>query len=313
MNHVRVNSEIEISQIVLGGNFGERPDEESFATLDLYFLQNGRTIETAHVYAEGEAERQVGHWLSSRRCREQVVIIEKCCHPGPGGEPRLSPAILEYETAISLQRLGVDWIDILLLHRDSPLTPIETIVPALHRAVKQGRIRAYGMSNWTLARFCEAHAFAIQNGLVPPQLASLNYSLAIQSRPMWPGSRQADEEDLQWLRLHNIPLLAWSSQARGWLAEPQPMTMNGDVTEVYDNAVNRERRERARQLARQKQATTLQVALAFVLASPLMAATIGPANAAELSESLGALNLDLSAAECAYLLSAGALTETGRL
>ena len=302
MKRIGVTSEIEISQVVLGGDFGERPDQESFATLDLFFSCDGRAIETAHVYVEGEAERQIGRWLSTRRCRNEVVLIGKCCHPAPNGEPRLSPEILEYELETSLQRLRVDWIDVMLLHRDSPATPIETIVPALHNAVEKGKIGAYGMSNWTLDRFNQAYAFALRNGITPPNLASLNYCLAVQSRPMWPGCRQAEQEDLQWLCSHNIPLLAWSSQARGWFAEQSVFPESTGVSEVYDTVTNRERRERAREVAHQKKATTLQVALAFVLANKLTAATIGPATPRELSESLGALTLTLSAAERAYLL-----------
>src|SRR5215469_150459 len=282
MDRIKITSEIEITQIVLGGDFGERSDTDSFATLDLFFSRQGQTIETAHAYADGEAEQQIGRWIASRRCRDEVVIIGKCCHPGPNGEPRLSPDVLKCEIESSLQRLDVDRIDILLLHRDSPTTPIEVIVPALHEAVKEGKIGAYGMSNWTLARFSEAYLFAHQNGITAPSLSSLNYCLAVQARPMWPGCRQADEDDLRWLRSHNIPLLAWSSQARGWFAEHSLFLVNREISEVYDVAINRERRERAREIARHKQATALQIALAFVLANGLTAATIGPANVKEL-------------------------------
>jgi len=76
MRYIKVcNIAQPLSQIVLGGPFGERNDKKSFEILDSFIHMGGNTIETAHSYAEGAAEKQIGRWLIKRKIRDRVKLI----------------------------------------------------------------------------------------------------------------------------------------------------------------------------------------------------------------------------------------------
>src|SRR5579871_4143072 len=94
-----------VSRIVLGGPFGERSDVESFCLLDRFLELGGTTIETAHSYANGAAEKQIGRWLRTREDRKSVVVITKVCHPREGQPSSMSDFDEEFD--ISQERLGV--------------------------------------------------------------------------------------------------------------------------------------------------------------------------------------------------------------
>jgi len=93
-------------RLVLGGRFGQVPVELSFRLLDQFRAAGGRMLETAHSYANGDAERVLGAWLRSRRCRDTVTVVDKVGHPAPGEEPSLQPDVIRREVADSLRRLG---------------------------------------------------------------------------------------------------------------------------------------------------------------------------------------------------------------
>ncbi len=112
-------------RLVLGGRFGQVPVELSFRLLDQFRAAGGRMLETAHSYANGDAERVLGAWLRSRRCRDTVTVVDKVGHPAPGEEPFLQPDVIRREVADSLRRLGTDCIDVLILHRDDPSNCVE--------------------------------------------------------------------------------------------------------------------------------------------------------------------------------------------
>jgi 1-deoxyxylulose-5-phosphate synthase len=138
--------------------------------------------------------------------------------------------------------------------------------------------------------------------------SSPGLSLAAPQEEPWPGCVTIHERATRaWYEQRQLPVFAWSSLAGGFFAGVRsapstPSAPSTDVTRVYENSANGERRRRARALGERKGATASQVALAWVLHQPFPTyALIGPQNVAELHESVGALDLELTPAELRWL------------
>ncbi len=275
--------ELPLTRLALG-TFGFSPDtrERDYAVLDAWVEAGGTVIDTALVYEGGGAEEVLGQWFRDRPgVRERVVLVTKGAHP-EGDRVRVTPADIASDLRDSMGRLGGP-VDLYLLHRDDPAADVGELVDALDAHRRAGDIRAFGVSNWTLARIDEANAYASASGVAGICCNSPHLSLAVQNEPPWPGCMSAtDAESRAWHTRTGMPLLAWSAQAGGYFA--------GAASDVYDNADNRERRARAEQLGRRSGHTAHAVALAWVLAQPFpVIAAIGPHSVAHLETSLEAL------------------------
>jgi len=145
-----------VSSLALGTmNFGtqETPKEEAFAQLDAFIEAGGNLIDTADVYNGGMAEEAVGRWLAARPrdVADRAVIATKGrTRTGEDvNEAGTSRRHLDRALATSLRRLGTDTIDLYQLHAWDPLTPIEETLSFLDSAVRAGKIRYAGLSNFT--------------------------------------------------------------------------------------------------------------------------------------------------------------------
>lgn len=294
----------QVSRLVMGTMVCTTDDMElTAALLDAYVEAGGNCLDTAHVYNGGKSEQAVGQWMRMRNNRDRILLLDKGAHPY-WTEPRVDPANIAQDLGESLERLQTDRIDIYLLHRDNPAAPVGPIVECLNRHKEQGRIRAFGGSNWTTARLEEANAYAAAHGLAPFTVSSPNLSLATVNEPMWGGCLSATPEDREWYARHNLPLFAWSSQASGFFAgiyRPDDLS-NKDIVRVYYNEGNWERLRRANDLAEKKAATSHQIALAWVLNQPFpVFPLIGPRGVSELQDSLPALDITLTPEEMKWL------------
>jgi aryl-alcohol dehydrogenase-like predicted oxidoreductase len=254
-------------------------------------------IDTAHVYEGGDAERLLGQWFRDRPgMRERVVLVTKGAHPD-GDRVRVTPADIASDLSDSVERLGGP-VDLYLLHRDDPAVDVGELVDGLDAHRRAGDIRAFGVSNWTLARIDEANAYAAARGVAGISCNSPHLSLAVQNEAPWPGCLSAaDDESRAWHTRTGMPLLAWSAQAGGFFAGA-----GGDSSRVYESDANRERRARAEQLGRGTGHTANAVALAWVLAQPFpTVAVIGPHSVEHLHASLAALDVELTAEEVRWL------------
>ncbi|MGI8915010.1 MAG: aldo/keto reductase, partial [Chloroflexota bacterium] len=135
--------------------------------------------------------------------------------------------------------------------------------------------------------------------------SSPNLSLAVAGEPLWPDCVTVDAQELSWYRERQFPLLAWSSQARGFFSgrfSPDQRDIDLDVTRVFYSDDNWERLRRAQELASRKDTTPTRIALAWVIRQSLPTfALIGPLTPAELKDSLAALAVLLSAADLRWL------------
>jgi aryl-alcohol dehydrogenase-like predicted oxidoreductase len=295
-----------VSRLILGsGGFGTLQPPWS-EMLDAFVAAGGNAFDTAYSYGRGESERQLGTWLAARGHHEDLVVVTKGAHHLPDGTQRVTPEAIDEELPESLRRLGIETIDLYLLHRDDPTKPVGPIVECLNRHLAAGRIKAFGASNWTIARFEEANAYAAAHGLVGFAVSSPNLALAVTNEPMWPNcvSVAGDRDALAWFARTQTTLLAWSSGASGFFSgryTPEGKE-NPEVVRVYYRPDNWQRLDRARELAAAKRVTPTQVALAWVLSQPFPTfALVGPRTREELDDCLGAAALDLTPDEVAWL------------
>jgi aryl-alcohol dehydrogenase-like predicted oxidoreductase len=162
-------TDLSVFELCLGTNpFGwTASEEESFAVLDAYVAAGGNFIDTADAYSVwaeghvgGEAETVIGHWLASRGNRDGLVIATKV-----GSLGGLSAENISQRVDDSLERLGIDQIDLLYAHRDDPNTSLEETVRALDVAVKEGKARHIAASNYEPARLAQALEISEREGL----------------------------------------------------------------------------------------------------------------------------------------------------
>jgi aryl-alcohol dehydrogenase-like predicted oxidoreductase len=293
-----------VSRLVLGSmvlNTDRLPF--SFDLLDAYYALGGNAVDTAYVYGGGKAEPAVGRWIKERGLREQIVLVAK-----GAATTAATPELVTREMLISLERLGLDYADVYLMHRDNVNVPVGEFVDCLNQHREAGRIRAYGGSNWTTERLQAANDYAQKRGIPGFAASSPNFSLAHWNEPMWPDCLSAsDPESRAWYRRTQMPLLAWSSQASGFFTgrfapSDRKKPAAADVVRVWFNEGNWRRLRRTKKLAKRKDVSALQVALAYVLHQPLnIFALIGPQSAGELHTSAKALEVCLTPAELAWL------------
>lgn len=316
MRYVQVPQlEKPVSVIGLGTNSRAfTPDmyDRSAALLNKFLDAGGNCIDTAHIYGFGDSEKTLGRWIQESGRRSELGLITKGCHPAVNrddvfGSPwvsRFTPEAMRTDLNESLERLRTDYVDLYLLHRDDESMPVVPLVEALNQEQAEGRIKAFGVSNWRVERIEEANRYAAEHKLNGFVISSPNLSLAQPKKMLFPGTLFADETTRQWHRDHQFPLLAWSSLATGFMSgkfKPDEPT-DENVTQVYYSDENFERLRRAQELAARKNATASQIGLAYILqqAFPVIA-LVGPTTVSNLEDALGALNVEISAGELDFL------------
>lgn len=294
----------DVSRLILGTDYF-KPDimDRIAPIMDEYVALGGNTFDTAKIYAGGESEKAIGQWIRERNNRESVNVWTKGAHHDASG-PRVNRQAIYDDLMISLERLQLDYVDLYALHRDDPEVEVGPIVEALNEHIEAGRMLAIGASNWSWQRLQEANAYAASHGLIGFSFSSPNFSLARANEPFWSGCVSVDDETWAWHRETKMPLLSWSSQARGFFSgrfTPEDRS-NADLVRVFYSDDNWARQRRAIELAERKGVTGIQIALAYVLNQPFpTCALIGPGNTEELRSCREASDLRLTEEEIAWL------------
>jgi aryl-alcohol dehydrogenase-like predicted oxidoreductase len=298
-----------VSRLVMGSMvFSTERLENTFALLDRFVAAGGNAVDTARVYAKGTSEEAFGQWLQARGNRDEIVVIGKGAHhDNQTLERRINAEAIHQDIQTSLEKMQLDSMDIYILHKDDPEAPVGPVVEALNEEAATGRIGAFGGSSWTHQRLDEANAYARAHGLKPFGVSSPNLALAIPNEPMWIGcvTIAGDPEGQEWYARTQMPLFAWSSQARGFFSGRYAAdSEDGDplVIKTYFSDDNWERYRRAGEIAKKKGCTLQQAVLAWVLHQPQnVFALIGPATVAELEDCLGALDVSLTPEELGWM------------
>ena len=252
--------------------------------------------------------------MKARRNRDQLVIVSKCSHPAPFAGERVSAAAIRQDIETSRKKLGTDFIDIYLLHRDDETAEVRPIVDAMNELHDAGKIGAFGASNWTHTRIQEANDYAASQGLIPFTVSSPNFSLAAQHADPYAGSvtvsgpESVDARALY--REEQMSVIAWAGLAGGFLSgklkSSDPEGGGKLLPFVYRKAFatpdNFERLRRVEALAQEKGASVSQIALAWTLHHGLDVYNVVTAGTGtRMRQNIAALHIDLTADEVAHL------------
>lgn len=302
---------MQVSRIALGCmSFGD-PDwrdwvldeEESRELIDRAVELGINFFDTANMYSRGESERILGDALAEYDRDEMVVATKGFFQmreddPNSGG---LSRKALEQELDASLDRLGMDTVDLYQTHRWDYDTPIETTMRALDDAVRRGKARHVGASSMWAHQFADALATSEREGLERYATMQNHYSLLY---------REEEREMLPMTQRENVGVIPWSPLARGFLARPheeiETTTRGQSETEAdrhpYLENGGREVNERVEELAAEKDLKMAQIALSWLLHKDAVDAPIvGTTSVDHLEDAVEALDVSLRSSEIEYL------------
>jgi aryl-alcohol dehydrogenase (NADP+) len=301
-----------VSSLCLGTmTFGAETDEPgSQQQLDRFIEAGGNFVDTADVYAGGRSEEIIGRWFADRPAdvTEPVVLATKGRFgSGSPNAEGLSARHLTRALDASLRRLGLDSVDLYQVHAYDALTPVEETLRTLDRFIQAGKIRYYGLSNFTGWQLTKAVHLARALNVAAPVTLQPQYSLL---------SREIEWEIVPACLDGGLGLLPWSPLGGGWLSgkyqrdqRPTGDTRLGDDPNRGMEAYDRRGTEQTwnvidevQKIAENHGVSMAEVALAWVTARPAVTSTIlGARTLEQLEANLGAANLTLTEAETAAL------------
>jgi aryl-alcohol dehydrogenase (NADP+) len=303
-----------VSRLALGTmTFGAETDEAgAHRQLDRFVAAGGTFVDTADVYAGGASEQIIGRWLArtTPASRDQVVIATKGRFPTGEGPNDLGLSRRHLTRALdaSLQRLGVDHVDLYQCHAHDPLTPIEETLGFFDDAVRAGKVLYAGLSNFTGWQLQRAVDVAEHRGLPRPVTLQPQYNLLV---------REIEWEIVPAAQANGLGVLPWSPLGGGWLTgkysaseRPRGATRLGENphrgVEAYDRRSTSQRTwdvvAAVRAVAEESGASMAQVALAWLADRPAVTSVIlGARTSEQLDDNLGAADLHLSADQTARL------------
>jgi 1-deoxyxylulose-5-phosphate synthase len=303
---------LDVSRICLGcmsyggsnrGNHAWSLDEAASRPFIRRALESGiNFFDTANRYSLGSSEEILGRAIKDFARREEVVIATKVygrMRPGPNGAGLSRKAIMA-EIDASLRRLGTDYVDLYQIHRWDYDTPIEETLEALHDVVKAGKARYIGASSMHAWQFARALGIAERHGwtrfVSMQNLVNLLY-------------REEEREMLPLCAAEGIAVIPWSPQARGRLTRDWDYTSIRTETDeafgrLFAKTQDADKKvvDRVAQVAAARGIPRAQVALAWLLAKPVITAPIvGATKLEHLDDALASVEVKLSREEVASL------------
>src|SRR5271170_6397747 len=304
-----------VSSLCLGTmTFGAETDEPgAHQQLDRFIEAGGTMVDTADIYSAGRSEEIIGRWFASRPAEvtEPVVLATKGRFPvgrdtSPNGAG-LSARHLTRALDASLRRLGRDAVDLYQVHSFDALTPMQETLRTLDQFVRAGKIRYYGLSNFTGWQLTKAVHLSRALNVAGPVTLQPQYSLL---------AREIEWEIVPAVLDAGMGMLPWSPLGGGWLSgkyrrdqRPTGATRLGDDPNRGMEAYDRRGTERTwnvidavQKVAEDRGVSMAEVALAWVTARPAVTSTIlGARTLSQLEANLRAAGLHLTAAETAAL------------
>jgi 1-deoxyxylulose-5-phosphate synthase len=259
-------------------------------------------FDTANRYSLGHSEEILGRAIKDFARRDEVVIATKVygrMRAGPNGAGLSRKAIFS-EIDNSLHRLGMDYVDLYQIHRFDHETPIEETLEALHDLVKMGKVRYIGASSMSAWEFARALGIADKRGwtrfVSMQNLVNLLY-------------REEEREMLPLCAAEGIGVIPWSPQARGKLSRDWDYTSirtetDEAMTRLFAKTQDADRKiaDRVALVAKERGVPRAEIALAWLLSKPVIAAPIvGATKLDHLDDAIAAVDVRLSSDEIAAL------------
>ena len=256
--------------------------------------------DTANAYSNGTSEEITGRAIRKYTRREDVVLATKVFFEmgsGPGGAGLSRRAIMEQIDA-SLTRLDTDYVDLYQIHRFDPGTPVEETMEALHDVVKAGKARYIGASSMWAWQFATMQHTADLHGWTRFVSMQDQYSLM---------QRAEEREMFGLLAAQGVASIPWSPLAKGRVARPwgEPATKrsgNDPIAARIFTEADKPIADAVQRVAETRGVPMAQVALAWVLKNPVVAAPIvGPTKPHHLADAVAALDIHLTDEETSAL------------
>ena len=261
-------------------------------------------FDTANAYSGGESERVLGDALAERDRDEQVVATKTFFPVEEAGPNRsgLSRKVIEQELDASLDRLGMETVDLLQIHRWDDGTPIENTLATLDDAVRRGDVRYLGASSMWAYQLAWSLETSRARGLEQFVTMQNHYNLAY---------REEEREMLPLCKDEGLGVLPWGPLGQGFLTRPQDeleATTRGDPenhhnpTPAYGAGGGTEINERVAELAAEYGISMAQLSLAWLLHKEWVTAPIvGTTSVEHLEQAVEAVEIDVSDSDMAYL------------
>ncbi|KAF8232524.1 aryl-alcohol dehydrogenase [Tricholoma matsutake] len=327
MQYVRLgNSGLKVSKIILGTmQYGDKGwkewllgEEEAIQHIQIAYDAGIQTFDTANVYSNGLSEVILGKAIKQLELpRHEIVVMTKLFFTvgrtystylinrtqssdeiGYVNQHGLSRKHIFESVKASLERLQLDYVDLLQCHRFDPDTPIAETMQALHDVVKAGYVRHIGFSSCWAWQFHAMQNYAIANNLTPFISMQNHYNLVY---------REEEREMFPTLKLFGVGSIPWSPLARGLLTRPLTEQTNRGSTDWflkgYFNAeATPEIIRRVESVAKKMNISMAQVAVAWILSKEgVTAPIIGTTSAKNLEDIIGAIHVKLSDEDIKFL------------
>jgi aryl-alcohol dehydrogenase-like predicted oxidoreductase len=258
-------------------------------------------FDTADSYAGGQSETILGEALRPRR--QELVIATKV---GFRSGEILTQAGLSRRHILasceqSLKRLNTDYIDLYIVHKEDPFTPLEETLEALNDLVRTGKVRYLGFSNWSAWKAATALQMQKERGWAQFSSGQMYYSLV---------GRDVEDEVAPFMRYAGLGMTVWSPLAGGFLSgkytrenlKDSENRLAGFDFLPFDKEAGFSVVEKMREIAARHEASAAQIAIAWLLAKPVVSSVIvGASKSHQLEDNLKAADLKLSDAEVAEL------------
>jgi aryl-alcohol dehydrogenase-like predicted oxidoreductase len=268
-------------------NFGKRTPEAEAVRIVARALERGvRWFDTANVYENGESERILGRALRAEgNDRAGCLVATKVGLLRPGGKVEgLAPARVLRAIDESLERLGMDAVDLYYLHAPDRATPLAETLDAVHEVLRAGKARAWGMSNFASWQVLDAMSLADARGMPRPVAAQLIYNAAV---------RQLDVEWFAFAQAHPIHTTTYNALAGGLFARPHERGEKPAKGSRFDGNAMYQRRywsermfdyvDALRAIADEQRISLVDLAYAFVAGrAGVDSVLLGPASVAQL-------------------------------
>lgn len=304
------NTDLQVSRLCLGcmtygeptrGNHAWTLPEASSRPLIQQALNAGiNFFDTANSYSDGSSEEILGRALKDFARRDEVVVATKVYFPLSNLSQGLSRQNILQSIDDSLQRLGMEYVDLLQIHRWDYDTPLEETLEALHDVVQAGKARYIGASSMHASQFAQALTLQKQQG----------WHRFVSMQDQYNLIQREEEREMHPICLQEqIAVLPWSPLARGKLTRPWGETTARSTSDkvmasLYANTEENDAAiaQRLAQVAEDKGVTRAQVALAWLLSKPAVTAPIiGASRAEQFDDLVRAVDVTLSEAEIATL------------